>query len=175
MTNLAGASTPTLTIEPGATLKAIQEEDAQQGYVDGLNDPEVSSYLITPNKGNETLETVRSFVRACWDSPSDLLIGLFVNQGHRGNVRLHDIDDKSAWIGIALFDRSVWGQGWAVRSLTTVCDYAAEELNLEKIYAGVDTRNDRSVKTFTNAGFKPCEIENHKPRGDFDQVWVLQK
>jgi len=89
------------------------------------------------------------------------LFGLFIDDVLRGTSRLHDISSESAYIGIALFDRSIWGQGWATRMIRKIVRFAIGSLGLKKVLAGIEKENIASQGAFNKAGFRPNQLLSH--------------
>ena len=144
-----------LEVAPNCVLRPLTEEDVTEGYVEGLNDPVVSRYLVGSRQRRQTLESVRSYVRLNLGSDGDLLFGIFIDDALRGTVRLHDIDreEHAARIGILLFDRCYWGQGWATRAIDGVMCAATDMLGLYLFRAGMRAENLDSRRTFEGLGF----------------------
>ena len=89
-----------------------------------------------------------------------MLSGIFRLGKHVGNVILSDINwsDKSAYVGIAIFKKNVWGQGIGFKALEASVEIALDILGIVEILAGVDVENIRSQKIFKRAEF---EVDKH--------------
>jgi len=161
---------PIISLGESAFLRPLAEEDVTPGYVDGLNDPEVHRFLIGPSKQRQTIELVREFVRGNYEDSHAILFGLFVDGSLRGTSRLHDICPESAYMGIALFDRSIWGQGWGTRMIRGIADYTIGSLGAKKVLAGIENENAASQRAFEKAGFRRCA--NHTDNTD-SHLWVF--
>jgi len=142
-------------------LRVLCQGDITSAYIDGMNDPEVR-HFVSINRGVLNAQSVQGFVVDNWQRSDCLLFGLFVAGVHRGNVRLHEYDGASIWLGIALFDRSIWGQGFGVRMISAASNFALNELSCFSVRAGVDRKNEKSVAVFRKAGFSILE---EKPDG----------
>lgn len=64
-----------------------------------------------------------------------------------------DPDNRRAEVGYAL-GREHWGRGYIQEALTALLDFAFGELNLHRLEADVDPRNDASVRTLERMGFQ---------------------
>lgn len=64
-----------------------------------------------------------------------------------------DLDNRRAEIGYAL-RRDHWGHGYMREALTALLDFAFNTLNLHRVEADVDPRNDSSVRTLERLGFR---------------------
>ncbi len=60
---------------------------------------------------------------------------------------------RRAEVGFALGRRS-WGQGFASEALTELLRFAFEELDLNRLEADVDPRNEASLRTLERLGFR---------------------
>jgi len=71
-----------------------------------------------------------------------------------GIVGLLDIDwlNRKAKIFINIGESEYWGKGIAGEALKLLFDYAFEDLNLHKLYAGIYTPNLRSKRVFEKLG-----------------------
>ena len=144
-----------------AELRVLCQGDITSAYIEGMNDPEVR-HFVSIDRGVLNAQSVQGFVMDNWQRADCLLFGLFIAGVHRGNVRLHEYDGASIWLGIALFDRSIWGQGFGVRMILAASNFALNELSCLSVRAGVDRKNEKSVAVFCKAGFSILE---EKPDG----------
>lgn len=147
----------------GGYLKPLVLEDAHDGYVNGLNDPEVNRYLVTVKKSLQTHKSVADFIQSNLDSKDSVLFGLWQHgaSNHCGTLRLHGIEHfhKTANIGVCIFDKAAWGKGLGSKAIRTVSDWALKYFNLRWIEAGAYEYNIASQKTFTSAGYTwICDI-----------------
>lgn len=83
-----------------------------------------------------------------------------------GTVSLFRLDrsNRRAELGYAL-RRSAWGQGYAAEALSGVIDQAFGPLDLNRLEADVDPRNDASARLLQRLGFR-CE-------GLLRQRWIV--
>ena len=160
-----------LVLNQHGYLRPLQESDVTQAYVDGLNDPEVHQFLVGPRKQKQNMETVREFVRANREAEDSFLLGLYVNGVLRGTTRLHNVTTDEVTLGLAVFDKSVWGQGWGRLMLGTASQYALDVIGVKKINAGIEVDNIASQKVFRAAGYK-CRNTMRSDLYDVDiQAW----
>jgi len=151
--NFARSITPYISLSDNAYLRPILVEDVSISYIDGLNDPEVHRFLVAPRQAKQSLESVKEYVWMNWEASDALLFGLFIDETLIGTVRLHDISDEEAYIGIAIFDRSMWGQGWGAVIVSAMVSYSVNELDVRRLLAGIEYNNIASQKIFKKAGF----------------------
>jgi len=76
-----------------------------------------------------------------------------------GNFRFYDFFDQNRRCDIGyVLARAHWGQGYLAEAMTAALDYAFAELNLNRIEADIDPRNEASQKllermTFVREGY----------------------
>lgn len=63
-----------------------------------------------------------------------------------------DPENRSANLGYVLAEQA-WGQGYATEAAGAVLGWAFEEMNLNRVEAQADTRNDRSARVLEKLGF----------------------
>ena len=105
-----------------------------------------------------------------------ILFGLYADGILRGTVRLHDVDSGrgTATVGIALFDRRVWGQGLGSAALASVARYATDELGLTRLEAGIIAANKGSILAFEKAGFRRAQDKPADPELGPVGLWVFE-
>ena len=82
-------------------------------------------------------------------------IALKTNDKVIGTTTLFRLDDQSrrAEIGYIL-NRRFWGSGYVNEGLTALLDFAFEKMNLHRVEADIEPRNQASVKTVERLGFQ---------------------
>jgi len=60
-----------------------------------------------------------------------------------------------------LFDRSVWGQGFAGEAVSALLDYGFAALSFARVRADVDPRNTRSLRLLERLGFQRTGFAAH--------------
>ncbi len=73
-----------------------------------------------------------------------------------GSVYIRDIDmnNKKGEFGIFLGEERFFGKGIGTSATKLILDYAFNELNLNKVYLRVFTKNLGAIKSYEKAGFK---------------------
>ena len=158
----------------GAFLRPIVEDDVTEQYVEGLNDPEVHRFLVGPRRDRQTAASVREFVRMNREDPAAILFGLFVGDMLRGTARLHDIGEEGAFLGLAIFDKSLWGQGWGTRIVEGVTRFALGELGIARVRAIIEDDNVGSQRAFQRAGYRHDASADKVEEGQVKQLWESQ-
>ncbi|MBI3899060.1 MAG: GNAT family N-acetyltransferase [Gammaproteobacteria bacterium] len=142
---------------PQGYLWSLTVDDVHAGYIDGLNDPEVNRYMVAVRQKTQTDDTVRAFVRIDELAPDAVLFGIFHKNSarHCGTVRLHHVNltDRTADIGICVFDKRVWGQAIGAAAIGSVTQWAFDRLGIQSILAGTYVDNVSSWKAFMKAGY----------------------
>ncbi len=146
-------------------IRTLTEEDVTQDYVDGINDNAVNLYLVGARIKNQTFDDVRSFVRLNENDKHGHLFGLFIDNILRGTCRLHEITELSAYLGIAIFDRSIWGKSYGTSLIQAVSHFGIRCLNLKRIEALIHEENVASIKAFEKANFITDDSKNELKSG----------
>jgi len=142
---------------PSIYLQAIDQTDANETYVQWLNDPLINQYLET-RFHLQNLENVLTFINDMIAAPNEHLftIRLTGTDQHIGNIKVggikpeHGIGDVSLFIG----EKNAWGKGIACQAIKLISRYSFEQLNLRKLCAGAYKPNVASTKAFLNAGYQ---------------------
>jgi [ribosomal protein S5]-alanine N-acetyltransferase len=165
-----------LAVASNCELRSLAPADVSEAYVSGLNDPVVTEHLVTVRPG-QTRETVAAYVSANVADDAAILFGIFIDGALRGTVRLHDIDPdrRRATIGILIFDRTYWRQGWGSRAVAAVVECAATTLGVQVFEAGMYDDNMASQRTFAAAGFEPDPARQTVHAGRGAKVWRLER
>jgi len=146
----------------GGFLRALKPADVHDGYVEGLNDPNVNRFLEL-KYSKQTRESVLQFACNDQQSPTSVLWGVWEDShsAHVGTVRVHGVEyrHRTAHIGVCLFDKSVWGRGLGRKAITAVTRWALDELGMRWVEAGVYADNLSSTNAFLSAGYSwVCDI-----------------
>lgn len=139
------------------SLRRIRDDDVDDFYAI-YSDPQVMRYWSTPPladrdaAGKLISEIHESLARGAilkWG------IALRADDKLMGSVTLFNLDftHRRAEMGYAQ-GRAYWGQGYMQEALRAVLNYAFNKLELHRIEADVDPRNDASVRTLERLGFQ---------------------
>ena len=148
---------PTAITTKRLTLRFLSEADVPALY-DMFSNPEVMRYWSRP------LWTDRSQAQAMlvstqegYRTGSALQLGMERNADRilMGLCNLHyfDIPSRRAEIGY-LLGRPYWGSGYMHEALQALLQYAFETLNLNRLEADIDPRNQASARTLERLGFQ---------------------
>lgn len=183
-------------------LRAVVEEDLPY-YFDWLNDQETTRYMqrgIYPNNMDEMREYVKSMQRS-----KDGMHLAIVRKGeefpkykcslnrktldkyleeikekcekHIGNITLLNIHPtfRTAEISIIIGDKQCRGNGYGTEAIKLLVDHAFTRMNLNRLQAGMVTKNVNSQGAFMNAGFKPDGIlrQAYYCEGEYQDVVIM--
>ena len=146
-------------------LRPLTTDDIHDGYLDGLNDPEVNRYLDRKSEVVHTFQSLGEFVEKECASYDSILWGVWILgvEKHIGTARIHSIDlnHKIGCIGICLFNKKYWGTGVGSQVIHEITEWAHNNLLLHWVEAGIYEKNLASQKAFLSAGYKWIyEIKN---------------
>ena len=139
------------------SLRLISEEDVDDFYAVYSN-PEVMRYWSTPPLANkEAASNLINEIHEGFERHELLKWGIALRADDKliGSVTLFHLDftHRRAEIGYAL-GRASWGNGYMQETLKAVLNYTFDVLNLHRIEADVDPRNEASVRTLERLGFR---------------------
>jgi ribosomal-protein-alanine N-acetyltransferase len=123
-----------------------------------FSDPVVTRYWSTP--AWTTLDQAEAFVNAAladYASGEGLRFSILLRDSDTfiGSVKLYDFFDQNRRcdIGYALLPAH-WGNGYLAEALVALLDYAFSTLNLNRIEADIDPRNDASARLLERMAFQ---------------------
>ncbi len=150
------------------TLETLTQESASPDYASWMQDEEILRYLEARH-AKHTQESCAAFISSMLASADNLLLGIFLNDGHKhiGNIKIGPIDWRyqRSNLGIIIGDKNSWGKGYATEAIMVTCAIASEDLKLRKLQAGAYVSNQGSIKAFEKAGFEK--------EGQFKNYWLL--
>ena len=156
MPMIEGEELPTLTSERVA-LRWLEDSDAPALFKI-FSDREVMRYWSSPPLKDEaeSLELVER-IRRCFAEGSLYQWGVadLCDDAIIGTCTLADVDvqNRRAEIGFIL-RRDRWGQGYMSEATSTLLRFAFEKLGLHRVEAGVDPRNEASIRLLERLGFQ---------------------
>ncbi len=73
-----------------------------------------------------------------------------------GNVSLwvNSWTHSEAWVGITIGEREYWSKGYGTDAMRLAVRYGFVEINLRRISLGLNSYNQRALKSYEKAGFK---------------------
>jgi len=134
-------------------LRAVEEEDLPR-INEGIWDPEVSQHLSVA--WPQPLAGTREWWERGRNSDRDAAFAIETMAGEFvGGCGLHEISarNRSAVLGIWLA-RAHWEKGYGTDAVRTLCRFAFQEMNLQRVELGVLETNPRGVRAYEKVGFK---------------------
>ncbi|MFW9810998.1 MAG: GNAT family N-acetyltransferase [Candidatus Thorarchaeota archaeon] len=124
-----------------------------------FNDPEMRLFLggflpVTRNAEREWIEAVEDkmkrrieFTFALEKLPEGEMIG---------SLGLHDIDwlSRTCVLGIAIYPKKNWNQGYGTEALQLLIDFGWTHLNMKRMELSVHSHNPRAKHVYEKLGFK---------------------
>lgn len=162
-------------------MKVLKVSNVTEEYISSLNNPEINKFLVNVRLKRQTYRTVSDFVKMNLNSKESILLGIFIKSHNKliGTIRIHDISyfHYSCIVGICIFNKVYWGQGYASEALKHCIKYIFETLKLHYIEAGVYKENKSSVNLFKKTGFKLKASFKNKYRhiDSFREVLIFGK
>lgn len=139
------------------TLRLLSETDAPALF-EIFSHPEVMRYWSSPAQQDiSQTQQMIARIQEGYKSGGFLQLGVERNsdQALIGTCTLYAIHQQSrrAEIGYIL-GRQYWGAGYMNEALKALINYAFENLNLNRLEADIDPRNNASQKTLQRLGFQ---------------------
>ncbi len=142
-------------------IRLLSPEDVTQEYVNWMQDEEIVQYLESRWRVS-TIEDIKEYVKTINNSPNDFLLGIFdkENSEHIGNIKIGSINQihRYADIGFIIGNKKYWGKGIASEAIELATKFAFEELNLNKLIAGIYEGNIGSTKALIKMGYREVGI-----------------
>lgn len=138
-------------------LRRKQDKDIPQ-MLELFNDEEVRRYLggFPPRDERAMQRMVRHGRTTEW---AVTLAGEYIGECQLLKV----VESRVAEIGY-YFRRAFWGQGYAFEAASALIAHCAGELGLERLWASIDDRNERSKRLIARLGFRQAAL---LPEWDF--------
>jgi RimJ/RimL family protein N-acetyltransferase len=134
-------------------LRVLDPKDDLESYSCWINDQELTVFLSV-GKFPTTRSGLRDFINV-YKASKDLLLGIFKQDEHIGNITLHHIDwqNRVGELGILIGDKKHHGKGYGSEAVRLLLEHAFNRLNLRKVTAGMFSGNKASQKMFEKLGF----------------------
>ena len=138
-------------------LRPVTEADLSGGYLEWLNDAEVTRYMET-GKEPVTPAMLRDYRERMHANPNAVLFAIVLKteDRHIGTVTINDINRRAgtANTGLMIGDKRHWGQGYAREAWSLAIDWAFRGLGLRRLIAGVIDGNGASLASLRSLGFQ---------------------
>lgn len=159
-------------------LRALEPDDLKGDWPAWFNDPDVTRFSSGGYYPN-SVATQETYFDKVSKSDSDVVLAIIErgSERHVGNVGLHRIEriHRTAYLGIVLGDKSVWGRGIGARCWRAITDYGFSVLNLHKICATILDGNVASMKCAERSGFRVegRQVKQMYKNGSYVDVFSL--
>ena len=143
-----------LIVNSNCQLRILTKKDVSDDYIFWINDFDVTKYTEQRFRSHTKLD-VENFVDEKFNSESDYLFGIYLDEKHIGNIKLGSIkwDHMIGTVSYFIGDKSFWGKGIASAAIKRVIKFALSDLKLKKINAGYYENNISSAKVLEKCGF----------------------
>lgn len=145
-------------------IKILSMDDVTDNYVKWMQDEDVTQFLESRWK-SYSLDDIKEYVESMNDSQNDFLLGIFLkeNKTHIGNIKIGNVNHIHGFGDIGLLiEKNHWGRGYGKEAIELATKYAFEELNLNKLFAGIYSNNVGSYNSFMKAGYiEVGRMKNH--------------
>lgn len=123
-------------------------------YVKWFSDPDVVKYSDNQYQ-SFSLESQLNYVSQCCSSENILLLGIFEDASHIGNICVNNILSvhKRVDITYVIGDRNYWGGGVMTKSVKRTIALLKDKYDLNKICAGLSSLNVGSQKVLEKNKF----------------------
>ena len=137
-------------------LRSLIESDYSEKMVEWVNDKEVTQYLARGSRPGNLAELQAEYKSYSFNN-SDVVLAICdakTNQ-YIGVVGLYSIHPtaRHAEFRILIGSKSHWGQGYGAEATELIIAYGFKLLNLEKIWLGVNSENQKALKSYLGRGF----------------------
>lgn len=152
-------------------IREFTEDDFDAVYAYS-SDPEGVRYMaFPPSTPEETREYIGHCMRLALEEPRTCyFLGVVLKATNQviGGVRLGVMDRGQGEGSFSyLFNRAVWGQGYATEALRAMVRFGFEQLALTRLADGCDVRNIASAHVMEKCGFR-CVSEQ-----DGERIYAL--
>lgn len=145
-------------LTPRLRLREFEEEDWRATWP-YESDPEVMRYQYSDVRTpEESLKYIQDSMASATESPRrvhDLAVVLRDDGRLVGRCGLKVVDfeqrDGTIWY---VLDRSQWGKGYITEAVEAMLEFGFGTLNLHRVWADCDPRNEGSLKVVKRLGFR---------------------
>jgi len=142
---------------PNFYFRNLEKNDTLDSYLNWMQD-EINHRFIDSVDKNTEVKTLEIYIQSNNTSSDSILFGIFslVNKLHIGNIRLTKIDKdkKECYIGILIGESSYRQKGVGYETLTTIMNWAREELGVHTFKLGCDIKNKPALRLYKKLGFR---------------------
>jgi RimJ/RimL family protein N-acetyltransferase len=137
-------------------LSQVRREDLPL-FARWFSDLELTTYLGLPGMSFMP-EHEQEWYDSVVKDRANKIFAIVVREGQRviGSIGLQPVDTRRGVteLGIAIGDKTAWGQGYGSEAVRLICDYGFTFLELHTIYLWHVAFNERGHHAYLKAGFK---------------------
>jgi RimJ/RimL family protein N-acetyltransferase len=128
-------------------------------FVEWLNDPQVSRYLLAMRLPFSQANEEQWFENMLKNPPEEQPFAIEIRDGDGwrliGNCGFSDINRtaRNAEVGLLIGDKSCWNKGYGTEVMCLLLRTGFETLNLNRIFLRVDEANKGGIRAYEKAGF----------------------
>jgi [ribosomal protein S5]-alanine N-acetyltransferase len=147
-------------------LRLLSSEEVSAEYVEWMRDPDITQFLESRWTVYE-FEDLKDYVKRMNSSLDNFLFGIFLRTDfrHIGNIKIGGIDHthRFADVGLLIGNKKYHGYGYGSEAIKLATECAFNQLNLNKLVAGIYAPNLASYRAFAQAGYREVGIfKNHR-------------
>ncbi|MBN1304475.1 MAG: GNAT family N-acetyltransferase [Anaerolineales bacterium] len=142
-------------------LSAVEAEQAAKAFTEWSQDSEYQRLLDSEPARLHSAKATKKWIEEELKekAPPDFfwfLIHRLEDNQILGDITLGSLrwNNREAFIGIGIGDRSHWGKGYGTDAMHILLRYAFTELNLERLSLNVFGYNSRGIRTYEKVGFR---------------------
>ena len=151
------------------SIKQLKTENANQEYSNIIN---YSNNFIESKNKFRNKHHLRNFIIKSNISNSILLLGIFYNYTHIGNIKFEFMKNGEAILGILIGNKKYQGKKIFFKVLNILKPILKYSLNIRTLYLGVHKLNRPAYKAFVSSGFK---ITTWKKKLRHNQIIMKKK
>ena len=135
-------------------IDLLKPDDVSNEYVNWFLSQEVIRYSDNQYR-KFSIESQKHYVTSCFNDENIALYGIFDDKKHIGNICLTGLKSFhfNAEISYLIGDLSYWGKGVATLAVGSIIEHARNRYNLNRLSAGVSSKNIASQKVLINSNF----------------------
>ena len=131
-------------------IKELSIKDASHHYLGFLKT--TNQFILSKNQ-SRNLFSLRSYIIKNKYNKKNILLGIFYNKLHVGNLRLHDIEKGNGILGV-IINKKFSGKNIFCSALNLIKKDLKKKFKINRIYLGVDKNNHYAIKAFKKNGFE---------------------
>ena len=132
-------------------IRHLRADDANANYLGMINN--ANKYIISKDK-IKNLFHLRKYILLNNKSFNQLLLGIFIENKHVGNIKFEVLSHGQAILGIFIGNKNFQGKNLFRKILSIIEPKLKIVLKINTFYLGVNKFNFSAIKAFKKSGFK---------------------